>query len=103
MIEDSIRACKEGVVIRIHVHPGKSISAFPAGYDEWRKSITAHVKSDARENRANNEIIFLVANFFDVHKSSIKIIKGLTSRDKEIKIKDISMKEAIHKLEGALR
>ncbi len=44
------------------------------------------VKSPPVKGKANKEIIEILSNYFDVPKSKIKIVKGLTSKEKEIEI-----------------
>lgn len=45
-----------------------------------------YLKSSPIEGRANKEIINLLADYFDVPKSLIKISKGLKSKNKIIEI-----------------
>ena len=38
------------------------------------------------KGKANEKVIELLADFFDVPKSRIKIVKGQTSREKEVEV-----------------
>ena len=40
------------------------------------------VKAPAKEGKANEAVLKVLAEYFDVASSSIKIVSGLTSRDK---------------------
>ena len=62
--KDAIKSSKQGVILRVHVVPGSSQSLFPAGYNQWRKCIEIKVRSEAKDNKANNEVIKTVAEFF---------------------------------------
>ncbi len=49
-------------------------------------SLTIHLKSPPIDGRANEELIKLLAEKFDVPKSKIRIKSGLSSRQKLIEI-----------------
>lgn len=49
-------------------------------------SLTVHLKSPPIDGRANEELIKLLAEKFDVPKSKIRIKSGLSSRQKLIEI-----------------
>ena len=44
------------------------------------------VKSQAKQGKANTELVGLLADYFGVARSSVKIISGLKSRNKVINI-----------------
>ncbi|PIP19324.1 MAG: hypothetical protein COX41_03460 [Candidatus Omnitrophica bacterium CG23_combo_of_CG06-09_8_20_14_all_41_10] len=44
------------------------------------------VKAPAKEGRANEALVRLLSEYFDMPKSRITILKGLTSRDKIIEL-----------------
>jgi uncharacterized protein (TIGR00251 family) len=52
-------------------------------------SLTVHLKSPPVDGKANEELIKLLADKFDVPKSWITIKSGLASRQKLIEINDI--------------
>lgn len=45
-----------------------------------------YVKKPAADNKANKELIRLLADYFKVKKNNIKIVKGEKSRNKLIEI-----------------
>jgi len=47
-----------------------------------------NVKARPFKNSANLELIELLSNYFDCTKSSIKILRGLKSKDKVVLLKD---------------
>jgi uncharacterized protein len=49
-------------------------------------SLTVHLKSPPVDGKANEELIKLLADKFDVSKSQIRIKSGLSSRQKLIEI-----------------
>jgi|Deesub1362B_J571_1020462.scaffolds.fasta_scaffold00011_174 hypothetical protein len=80
------RRTDEGVVLNVRVQP-KASKAEVAGVHEGRLKIK--VTSPPEDGKANREVIKLLAGHFGVNKSSIRIIKGETSRDKVIEIKNL--------------
>lgn len=50
--------------------------------------ITAKVNAPPKEGRANERLIELLAEFFEVSPSQVKIVSGFTSRNKIIEITD---------------
>lgn len=67
--------------LSVKVKPNSSKSEF----DE--KNSLVYLKSVPQENKANIELIKLLAKHFKVSSSQVKIIKGLSSREKIIRIK----------------
>ena len=50
--------------------------------------LKVRVLSPPTDNRANNELIEVLAQYYNIRKSSIKIRKGLKSKSKLIEIED---------------
>ena len=46
------------------------------------------VKAPPQENRANQEVIKTLAEYFDIPKSRILIVAGLRSKQKVVELKD---------------
>ena len=67
--------------LSIKVKPNSSKSEF----DE--KNSLAFLKAPPKNNKANIELIKLLAKHFKVSSSQVKIIKGLRSREKVVEIK----------------
>jgi len=53
---------------------------------ETENSYKIKLVSTPEKNKANKELIELLANYFNTRKSNIKIIKGIKSRNKIITI-----------------
>jgi uncharacterized protein len=68
------------MLLNIKVKPNSQKSEF----DE--KNNLAYLKSPPQDNKANIELIKLLAKHFKVSSSQVKIKKGLTSREKAIEI-----------------
>jgi len=86
-----------GVVIQVKVIPGSKITEI--------KSTEAGVlkislNAQPEKGKANKELIDFLADFLNMRKSDIEIIKGETSRIKQVLIKNINKQILVNKLGG---
>lgn len=71
------------MIIKVKVKPGASkneVKKIDENIYEVRTTVIPE------KGKANEKVIELLAKFFDVPKSKIEIIRGQTSREKEVKI-----------------
>ena len=99
--KDAIKSSDQGVILCLHVVPGSSRVVFPAGYNQWRKCIEIKVRSEAKENKANNEVIETVAEFFRVPVKDVILVSGQKNREKTICLNKISVDKACSQLEDS--
>ena len=97
-ISNAIRKHSKGIILSIFVNPQSSESLFPTGYNQWRRCIEIKVKSPPSDNKANNDVIKLLALFFDIPNRDIEIISGFHNRLKQVLVKSIPFEDAIRKL-----
>lgn len=69
--------------INIKVIPGAKVEQIQESFDG---SLKVWVRGKPVEGEANKSLILLLSKHFDVPKSSIRIVSGLTSRNKVIEI-----------------
>jgi uncharacterized protein (TIGR00251 family) len=100
--KDAIKSSKQGVILCLHVVPGSSQVVFPAGYNQWRKCIEIKVCSEAKENKANNEVIEIVAKFFRISEKDVILMNGQKSREKTICLSTISIENVCSQLEESV-
>lgn len=67
--------------ILVHVKPGSKIGPRVMTDD---KNITVYVRERAIDGKANDAVIKTVADYYDVAKSRVKLLKGKTSKFKTI-------------------
>jgi hypothetical protein len=70
------------VKIQVKVIP----SAKEAMVEESGGVLRVKVDAPAREGKANRRLVEILAEYFSKPKSSLKIVKGLTSKNKTIEI-----------------
>jgi len=97
-IEDSIKKCRDGVLLDIFVTPNAKSVIFPAGYNPLRKRIEMKVSSEAKDNKANIDVIKTIAEYFCKPTKNVTIESGQKNKEKTLFIKDISVDKAIIKL-----
>ncbi|OGS40196.1 MAG: YggU family protein [Euryarchaeota archaeon RBG_13_31_8] len=96
--EDSIKKHKDGTLLDIFVTPKAKSVIFPAGYNPWRKRIEIKVSSEAKDNKANMDVIKTIAEYFSKPTKDVMIVSGQKNKEKTLFIKDILVDEAIKKL-----
>ncbi len=95
-IDDCFKITGNDIIIKVKIVPGSSKNKIIGTYNDALKiTITA----PPVEGKANKKCIAYLAKFFDVAKSKIEIILGKNSKNKLIKIYDISQKEFLDKIE----
>ncbi len=72
-----------GLIFSVRVLPKSSKSEIVGEIDG---ALKIKIKSPPVDGAANIELIKVLAKFFDVPKSAVEIIKGQTSKTKQIKI-----------------
>jgi hypothetical protein len=80
------KALKKGngfTLIDVTVSAGAKEAKIPAGFNEWRKTIEIRVRSQAKEGKANNEIINEMKRIF---QTDVEIVKGTKSNQKTLKV-----------------
>lgn len=57
------------------------------------KSLKLWLKATPEDGKANAELVRMLADFFDIPRSSIKIVSGLSSRNKVVDILGMSAEQ----------
>ena len=95
-INDCFKITGNDIKVKVKIVPGSSKNKIVGVYNNALKiTITA----PPVESKANKKCIAYLAKYFDIAKSRIEIISGKTSKNKLIKIYDISKKDFLEKLE----
>ena len=97
--KDAIKGSNQGVLLCLHVVPGSSEVVFPAGYNQWRKCIEIKVRSEAKENKANDEVVETIAGFFKISPKNVILVSGQKSREKTVALKKVPVDTVYDRLE----
>ena len=77
---------KEGILIEVKVEPRSSKKGIGGLMDNVLK---VKLTAPPVDNEANKQLIEIISELLGIRKSSIRIIKGLTSKKKILEIKGI--------------
>ncbi len=100
-IADALVEDRHGTLISVEVTAGAKTSAFPAGYNEWRKAIGCRVTAPAVGGKANKAVITLIAERCDVPASRVCIQSGATSSQKRVLVMGIDKKALLGRLDDS--
>ena len=95
-IDDCFKIRGNDIIIKVKIVPGSSKNKIIGAYND---ALKISIATPPVEGKANKKCIAYLAKYFDVAKSKIEIISGQTSKNKLIKIYDISPKEFLDKIE----
>jgi len=99
---NAISVSKNEVVLRIHVIAASTQSLFPAGYNRWRRCIECKVKSSAKDNKANKEVVEKISKYFNIIQQDVTLQSGLKSREKTVSLKNVTKKDVCRMIEESL-
>ena len=95
-INDYFKITGNDIIVKVKIVPGSSKNKIIGVYND---SLKITITAPPVEGKANKKCIAYLAKHFDVAKSKIEIISGQTSKNKLIKIYDISQKEFLNKID----
>lgn len=93
-----IREAPGGVVLDVEVVPSAREDRFPAGGNPWRGTLRARVRAPPEEGQANEALRGLVAGFFGVPASRVRLLRGGRSRRKTLRVEGVSLDAATARL-----
>jgi len=97
-ISEALSEDRHGMVIAIEVRAGAKEAVFPAGYNEWRRTIGCRVPAPALEGRANKAVLSLIAGKLGVPVSSVSILSGTSSSQKRVMVAGIDKQDLLTRL-----
>jgi len=89
---------REGTVIALDVTAGAKETAFPRGYNAWRRNIIFSVREPPEGGRANAEILRYLSEFFSLPQSRIRILSGASSHRKKVLIEGMEPERVLELL-----
>ena len=97
-----IKKKDDGVTINLFVTPGAKKCVFPAGINDFRKCVEMKVKSQAKSNLANMEVLRTIAEFFNKPFSKVLLISGGKAKQKTDLINKSKTADIIKKIEASI-
>ena len=90
-----LKETKEGTLLLIYVQPKAKKNAIE-GIDEWRGRLKVKIKAPPVEGKANKEVVKFFSKLLN---AEVAIVKGETSREKDLLVKGLKVEE-VKKLLG---
>jgi uncharacterized protein (TIGR00251 family) len=86
------------VRLRLRVMPGSARAAVVGRYgDAWKVRVAA----PAERGRANEAVVSLLAESLGVRTPDVRVVAGLTARDKVVELSGVTLEEAERRLRAA--
>jgi hypothetical protein len=95
---DALFENSDGTTLAIEVTAGARVDLFPAGFNEWRRTIACRVVAPATGGKANRAVITLISESLEVPTAAVTIIGGTTSSQKKVFLKGISKTQIMERL-----
>jgi len=89
-----------GTIIALEITAGAKTDSFPAGYNEWRKTIGCRVTAPAMGGKANHAMISLLSERLDVPATVLSILSGATSAKKRVLVAGMSKPDLLDRLKS---
>jgi uncharacterized protein (TIGR00251 family) len=96
---DALFEDRYGTIISLEVTAGAKTDSFPAGYNEWRKTISCRVTAQAVGGKANRAVITLVSEKLAVPASTVSILSGSTNSQKRVLVAGMDKKNLLLRLQ----
>lgn len=94
----SVQSTSSGVRLVVRVKPNSRSNSVEAVDDE---AVSVHVAAEARDGKANAELVEFVAEALGVHRRDVTVDKGSRSHDKVVLVAGISAETALERLRRA--
>ncbi|MEK6975216.1 MAG: DUF167 domain-containing protein [Candidatus Thermoplasmatota archaeon] len=99
---DAVQPADGGVRLLLEASPGAGHARFPDGYNPWRKRLGIRVKEPARDGRANEAVLAMIADFFGVKSTQVVLEAGALDSRKTVLVLGVSVADARMRLVPAL-
>lgn len=99
---DAVQPLEGGVRLLLEASPGAGHARFPDGYNPWRGRLGIRVREPARDGRANDGILALLAEFYGVRREDVELESGASDSRKSVVVRGVSVADARARLVPAL-
>lgn len=73
---DAVQPVEGGVRLLLEASPGAGHERFPDGYNPWRGRLGVRVREPARDGRANQAVLRVLAGFFGLPGTQVVLEAG---------------------------
>ncbi len=89
-----LKETKEGTLLLIHVQPKAKKNSIE-GIDEWRGRLKVKIKTPPVDGKANKEVVKFFSKLLG---AEVEIVKGETSREKDLLVRGLGAEDVRRKL-----
>ena len=89
------------VIVDVEVQPSAKIQGI-TGFNDWRARISVAVKAEARDGKANQAVVHVLATQLQLDARSLRITSGHTSRLKSVRVENAHPEELVRQFESVL-
>jgi len=89
------------VIVDIEVQPSAKTQGI-TGFNAWRARISVAVKAEARDGKANQAVLHVLATQLELEARSLSITSGRKSRLKSVRVEDATPENLVGLLESIL-
>lgn len=87
-----LRKLDDGVAVSVRVQPRASVSEIAGAYGD--RAVKIRLAAPPVDGAANDELVSFLADLFDIPRRRVSLERGHGSRDKQVRIRGISVAEA---------
>ncbi|QDA31469.1 YggU family protein [Thermococcus indicus] len=89
-----LKETKDGTLLLVYVQPKAKRNEIE-GIDEWRGRLKVKIKAPPVEGKANKELVKFLSKLLD---AQVELVRGETSREKDLLVKNLKPEEVKRKL-----
>ena len=89
------------VIVDIEVQPSAKTQGI-TGFNAWRARISVAVKAEAKDGKANQAVLHVLATKLELEARSLSITSGRKSRLKSVRVEDATPENLVGLLESIL-
>ena len=89
------------VIVDIEVQPSAKTQGI-TGFNAWRARISVAVKAEAKDGKANQAVLHVLATQLELEARSLSITSGRKSRLKSVRVEDATPDNLVGLLESIL-
>ena len=89
------------VIVDVEVQPSAKTQGI-TGFNAWRARISVAVKAEAKDGKANQAVLHVLATQLEVDARSLSITSGTKSRLKSVRVEDAIPENLVGLLESIL-
>ena len=76
-------------MLEVEVQPGSKRQGI-LGINQWRGRLSVAVRAEAQKGKAKNAVLHVISTALKIPRQNLRIVYGVTSRSKKVRIEGLS-------------